>query len=169
MVHVVYLGAVSNGGSWERMHKTLPARATGIDLLVIASETKGWGKAPRGSDAKNHTSVPCKHTPLRNRLIYNSICWLRCEQTCVTIVYFKGFFFFIICQHSEKNCFTKAMISLVFSFSLFNFWQMITIFLLNCWLHHFSPESISSMVKICIMELLRTADYHIDFNELLIS
>lgn len=43
MVHVVYLGAVSNGGSWWRMHKALQQEAQGseTEALVINSLRDG--------------------------------------------------------------------------------------------------------------------------------
>lgn len=47
MVHVVYLGAVSNGGSWWRMHKALQQEARGSEpeTLVINSLRDGGEQA----------------------------------------------------------------------------------------------------------------------------
>lgn len=130
MVHVVYLGAVSNGGSWWRMHKSLPARSrrnrpawSSVGDKRLRKSAKGERckkKKPQERALKIHTAAEQidleQHmlTPMRAKLCCNSL--------------LQGVFFFHHLSTFRKKCFTKAMISLVFSFSLFNFWQMLTIF-----------------------------------------
>lgn len=136
------------------MHKTCAAGATGTDLLVIAWETKGWGQAPRGSHAKKHNSTPWKYTPLWNRWIYNSICWIRREQTSITIVCYILLQTFSSCLllniQEQKLQEREAEVScLCFSNLLVVFQHLV-------------------IVKTGVMELFRNAEYENEFNALII-
>lgn len=136
------------------MHKTHAAGATGTDLLVIAWETKGWGQAPRGSHAKKHNSTPWKYTPLCNRLIYNSICWLRHEQTCITIVCY-------ILHQTFSSCFLsniqeQKLQEREAEVSCSCFSNLLVVF------QHLK------IVKTGIMELFKNAEYENEFNALII-
>ncbi len=75
MVHVVYLGAASNGGSWERMHKALLQNAWNQCCLSKPQRQE----RTRESDAKIHTNTCWKSefslTVLR--FIFDRICLQR--------------------------------------------------------------------------------------------